>query len=82
LSARQELRAEDLSFESVAASAPSGEVDLELTLDELQRRHIVRVLQAVQGHVEQAAAKLGVPRSTLYQKLKAMQIVVPRERQR
>lgn len=83
LSARQELRAEDLSFEAVASSpAPSGEVDLELTLDELQRRHIVRVLQAVQGHVEQAAAKLGVPRSTLYQKLKAMQIVVPRERSR
>ncbi|MCC6928963.1 MAG: sigma-54-dependent Fis family transcriptional regulator [Gemmatimonadaceae bacterium] len=82
LSNRQELRAEDLSFEAAPVAAPSGEVDLELTLDELQRRHIVRVLQAVHGHVEQAAARLGVPRSTLYQKLKAMQIVVTRERAR
>lgn len=85
LSARQELRAQDLRFESVpasAAGAPSGEQDLELTLDEVQRRHIVRVLQAVNGHVEQAATRLGVPRSTLYQKLKAMQLTVPRERAR
>jgi DNA-binding NtrC family response regulator len=83
LSARQELRAQDLRFETLPASASvasSGEPDLELTLEEVQRRHIMRVLQAVNGHVEQAAARLGVPRSTLYQKLKAMQVAVPRER--
>ncbi len=83
LSARQELRAQDLSFEnfpSFAASSRDG--DLELTLDEVQRRHITAVLESVRGHVEQAATRLGVPRSTLYQKLKAMQIVVPKGRPR
>lgn len=83
LSARQELRAQDLSFESFSsAGGPSGDGDLGLTLDELQRRHIVRVLESSDGRVEQAASRLGVPRSTLYQKLKAMQIVVPKGRDR
>ena len=83
LSARQELRAQYLSFETFPApSASSREGDLELTLDEVQRRHIVSVLESVRGHVEQAATRLGVPRSTLYQKLKAMQIVVPKGRTR
>jgi DNA-binding NtrC family response regulator len=84
LSARQELRAQDLIFETFSSSVPAAgaEGDLDLTLDELQRRHITAVLQAVGGHVEQAAARLGVPRSTLYQKLKAMQIVVPKGRAR
>ncbi|MCC6773645.1 MAG: sigma-54-dependent Fis family transcriptional regulator [Gemmatimonadaceae bacterium] len=77
------LRAQDLSFESAPSpGGPSAEGDLELTLEELQRRHIVAVLQLVGGHVEQAAARLGVPRSSLYQKLKAMQIVVPKGRGR
>ncbi|MEP7383068.1 MAG: sigma-54 dependent transcriptional regulator [Gemmatimonadota bacterium] len=83
LTARQELRAQDLSFETFPAStASSREGDLELTLDDVQRRHIVLVLESVDGHVEQAATRLGVPRSTLYQKLKAMQIIVPKGRSR
>jgi len=80
LSARSDLRASDLSFEAAPLPATAGDEELELTLDEVQRRHIIRVLQAVQGHVEQAAVRLGVPRSTLYQKLKSMQIAVPRGR--
>ena len=40
------------------------------TLDELEREHIRRALEAEGGHVESAAKLLGIPRSTLYQKLK------------
>ena len=45
-----------------------------LTLEELQKRHIQRVLDDAKGRVEIAARRLGIPRSTLYQRLKAMQI--------
>jgi DNA-binding NtrC family response regulator len=41
-----------------------------VTLAELERQHIIRVLQEESGKVAQAAARLGIPRSTLYQKLK------------
>ncbi|RYZ67778.1 MAG: sigma-54-dependent Fis family transcriptional regulator, partial [Proteobacteria bacterium] len=41
------------------------------TLDQLEREHIVRALETESGHVESAARVLGIPRSTLYQKLKA-----------
>jgi len=41
-----------------------------LTLAELERQHIARVLHEESGKVAQAAVKLGIPRSTLYQKLK------------
>lgn len=45
---------------------PSGN----LTLAELERRHIEVILASESGHVERAAAKLGIPRSSLYDKLK------------
>ena len=44
-----------------------------LTLQELEALHIERVLKQEKGHVERAAKRLGIPRSTLYQKLKQMQ---------
>ncbi len=39
-------------------------------LAELERRHILRALAAVDGHRAQAAALLGIDRKTLYRKLK------------
>jgi len=42
-----------------------------MTLVELERLQIERVLKAEGGKVEAAAKRLGIPRSTLYQKLKA-----------
>ena len=47
-------------------------VELDLTLREVERRHIERVLAAEGGHVERAARRLGIPRSSLYQKLKSL----------
>jgi DNA-binding NtrC family response regulator len=37
----------------------------------MERDHILRVVARENGRVEIAAATLGIPRSTLYQKLKA-----------
>jgi DNA-binding NtrC family response regulator len=66
----------DLRFEMV----PPGEDarDGALTLGEMERRHIERMLQAENGRVEAAARRLGIPRSSLYQKIKRFGLAVPR----
>jgi len=43
-----------------------------MTLADLERQHIKTVMELEGGHVERAAARLGIPRSSLYQKLKKM----------
>jgi DNA-binding NtrC family response regulator len=63
------LRGGDLRFDAVSAAAPSGPFE-DLTLQEMERRHIERALRAEGGHVPDAARRLGIPRSTLYHKLK------------
>jgi DNA-binding NtrC family response regulator len=50
--------------------------DSGLTLEAVQRCHIERVLRAEGGHVTRAAARLGLPRSTLYEKLKSYGIAI------
>jgi DNA-binding NtrC family response regulator len=50
-----------------AERAPS---DPKLTLAELEKVHVLRVLEEEGGRVEQAARRLGIPRSSLYNKLK------------
>jgi len=40
------------------------------TLEEMERDYIRQILQSEEGRVEAAAKKLGIPRSTLYAKLK------------
>jgi len=54
------------------AQAPgaSFEANGTLTLAELERRHIEKTLAEENGHVERAAKRLGIPRSTLYERLK------------
>jgi DNA-binding NtrC family response regulator len=64
-----DLRMGRASGQAPAPSASNG-ADLQLTLAEMERRHILQVLDAESGQVEAAAARLGLPRSTLYQKLK------------
>jgi DNA-binding NtrC family response regulator len=65
------LERPDLRFE-MGPSAPAGGWDSSLTLAALERLHIERVLQEENGRVESAARRLGIPRSTLYQKLKEL----------
>jgi DNA-binding NtrC family response regulator len=40
------------------------------TLDDAERRHVERIVSEENGDVDRAAARLGIARSTLYQKLK------------
>ena len=49
-----------------------------LTLQEVERRHILRVMEEVSFQVETAASLLGIPRSTLYVKLKGYGIQTSR----
>ncbi|MFE8603014.1 sigma-54-dependent transcriptional regulator [Archangium violaceum] len=83
LSSTSTLRLDDLRFNhamvrALSASPPESKepvseaTELDLTLQEVERRHIERVLAAERGHVERAARRLGIPRSSLYQKLKSL----------
>jgi len=49
-----------------------AQIDLEsaVTLAEMERQYISRILQEEAGKVAPAAVRLGIPRSTLYQKIK------------
>ena len=57
---------------SEQASGPFDE-DPTLSLDEVERRYIFRVLEATRGNKLKAAAILGIDRSTLHRKLKLLQ---------
>jgi DNA-binding NtrC family response regulator len=48
-----------------------------LSLEELQRRHILRVLEGVGGNKTRAAEVLGIGRATIYQLLSRMKIQEP-----
>ena len=65
------LHPRHFQFESASVSEKAGD-NTSLTLEELERRHIVSVLAAENGHVERAATRLGIPRSTLYYKVKLL----------
>jgi len=73
LSDQNNIGLKDLHFDGQAnLGAPF--LDSRLTLIELEKQHIERVLQEEQGRVEKAAKRLGIPRSSLYQKIKKHQI--------
>jgi DNA-binding NtrC family response regulator len=63
------IDAADLDF----ASSPGGQSPKglsNLTLKEVERHYIIQVLNEEDGHVDRAAKRLDIPRSTLYQKIK------------
>jgi DNA-binding NtrC family response regulator len=69
----REIGARHLGLEAGAAVVASwGPAEMTLTLEEVERRHIARVLADEGGHVERAARRLGVPRSTLYLRIKGL----------
>ncbi|ATB32909.1 sigma-54-dependent transcriptional regulator [Melittangium boletus] len=82
LSSHPTLRVEDLEFNGFAIARMLADPHEEtgnapephLTLREVERRHITQVLEAEGGHVGRAAQRLGIPRSSLYQKLKNLGI--------
>lgn len=77
LSDRAELRREDLHFDPAgvtstpASDAPTPELT---TLAGMERAMIERAMEVTGGKVAEAAQRLGIPRSTLYQKLKTLGI--------
>jgi transcriptional regulator with GAF, ATPase, and Fis domain len=75
LSRGQVLVPRDLRF-NAALEGASPAADSRLTLEEVERRHIERVLGEESGHVERTARRLGVPRSSLYERIKRLAIEV------
>ena len=84
LSGHEVLEPEDLCFDGPSGTvlfAPqlSGrEGNSSLTLEQLERIHIERVLRELGGRVAEASQRLGIPRSTLYQKIKKFGLDVSR----
>jgi DNA-binding NtrC family response regulator len=61
----------DLDFASSPRTGAEAPLAAHLTLREVERNHISNVLREEGGHVERTARRLNIPRSTLYQKIKA-----------
>jgi transcriptional regulator of acetoin/glycerol metabolism len=78
LAPRDVLGADDLLFDAPARSRPESADEANCTLEEIEHRHIERVLRSAEGRVSVAADRLGVPRSTLYEKLKQHGIATSR----
>jgi DNA-binding NtrC family response regulator len=75
LSDSKVLRERDLHFDIPSEPAPTPMGNATQTLDEMEREYIERVLSMEGGRVEAAARRLGIPRSSLYNKLKHYGIV-------
>ncbi len=77
LSDGKSIGLKDLNFDG-HANVGALSLDSRLTLLQLEKQHIQRVLQEERGRVEKAANRLGIPRSSLYQKIKKHQIPMPK----
>ena len=75
------IRAQDLHFEfesggQASTTAVAAIEDTSLSLSDVERIYIQKVIQEENGRIERAAQRLGIPRSSLYKKIKAMGIFV------
>lgn len=77
VSDRKTITARDLRFES-DDGAGAGAMPTDMTLEQVERWYVERVLREENGHVDSASRRLGIPRSTLYQKLKKWDLSVSR----
>ncbi|MBA2594804.1 MAG: sigma-54-dependent Fis family transcriptional regulator, partial [Gammaproteobacteria bacterium] len=66
LSSGMRLDRSALHFDMAGCAAPTTE----LSLEAMERQHVANVLRDSGGKVTLAAERLGIPRSTLYEKLK------------
>src|ERR1700678_40829 len=71
------IRPKDLHLEFKSDISLDGD-DSQLTLREIQRLHIQKALDAERGNVASAAVRLGLTRSTLYNKMKTFGITTLR----
>lgn len=70
------IRASDLRFVPALAETPSG--NPARSLADMERQQIEKALEEERGHVVNAARRLGIPRSTLYQKIKEHRVSLSR----
>jgi DNA-binding NtrC family response regulator len=75
LSEKSVLEAEDIGFD-FDRPAVGGDTFSNMTLSEAERRLIEVVVREERGHVDQAARRLGISRSSLYQRIQKHRIVV------
>jgi transcriptional regulator with PAS, ATPase and Fis domain len=68
------IHPEHLSLEGIGGTVPPAAPAANLTLEQVKLRHIEKVLEEEHYHVDQAARRLGMPKSTLYQELKRLGI--------
>ncbi len=80
------IDAEDLVLSKLPTAGDTGEQPLmaspyqPLSLDEVERRHIVATLQATQWNKSQASQILGIERSTLDRKIRRYELIEPQTR--
>lgn len=72
LSGNRVLTERDLNFDP--SPEPESDVGYNRTLQQVERQYIQEILLRVNGRVEAAAKRLGIPRSSLYQKIKELNI--------
>jgi DNA-binding NtrC family response regulator len=72
----QEIHPSDFRFAPELAASPAAGGGQ--TLAELERQRIERALREERGRVVEAARRLGIPRSTLYQKIKELRVDLSR----
>jgi formate hydrogenlyase transcriptional activator len=71
---------DELSGAEPAKDEEGADEPVPITLRDAERAHIARTLREVNGVVALAAARLGVPRSTLFYKMRRLGISAPRPR--
>jgi len=74
----QDLKLEAVTAQELPLLSSDGNYASNLTLEEVERRHIELVLREEKGKVEAAAKRLGIPRSSLYNMVKRYQIPLSR----
>jgi transcriptional regulator with PAS, ATPase and Fis domain len=72
----ERLEASDLGLQGRASAGPDSS-DALLSLRDMERQHIGRVLQRTGGNVTEAAQILGMARRTLYDRLKVLGLPKP-----
>jgi DNA-binding NtrC family response regulator len=74
LSSKDTIHGNDLHLEPERPAHGNGHHGSHLTLRDLERNHIQHVLEEEQGNIGRAALRLGIARSSLYSKLKTLEI--------
>jgi DNA-binding NtrC family response regulator len=74
LTEKKNLEPEDFQFEDRSASSSPSAYASTFTLAEVERLHIETVLREEGFNVPEAAKRLAIPKSSLYQKIKVMKI--------